>query len=122
MALVLAVTGGAFSQAETPGLQDRRVGRSSVLRFNSFSGCGTIREGKDFCLLVFRSDGVDYRLDNYGDFLPGATVTVTGVLDPGCDPGCVEPEACIRENTITADCNPTQLLPSTWGSVKARYR
>ena len=119
VALLLAVTNGPLSQVETPGQRDRGIDKPSVL---SFSACGTLCEGKDFCSYLFRSGSTVYRLDNYGDFVPGETVTVSGVLDTGCDPGCVEPEACIHENTITADCIPMQLVPSTWGLVKALYR
>ena len=72
--------------------------------------------------MLFRSGDIVYRLDNFGDFWPGEVVTVSGTLDTGCDPGCFEPQACIRENTITAGCIPMQLVPSTWGSVKALYR
>ena len=119
LVLVLAVTGAPVSQIDTPGPRDSQVGKSSTA---SFSGCGLIFEGKDSCPRLFRSDGVAYRLDNYEEFSPGETVTVTGVLDSSCVPGCVEPEACIRENTIIAGCHPNPVAPSTWGLIKARYR
>ena len=118
--LWFAVTGGGLlSRVEAPGTQDSRVAHLSAVSFN---GCGMIFQGHDFCPRLFRSDGVVYRLDNYGDFFPGQTVTVAGVLDSTCDPGCVDADACIRENTISAGCHPEPVRPSTWGSVKARYR
>ena len=116
---LLAVTGGVPPQVQSGGLQDLRVATPSIVSFN---GCGRIFEGHD-CPRLFRSEGVVYLLDNYGEFWPGDTVTITGILDSACDPWCVfDAEACIHENTITANCDPTPVLPRTWGSVKARYR
>lgn len=65
-----------------------------------FSGCGTLIQGVS-CVLFAADSGPVYLLDDYGGFVVGDRVEVTGCAE-GCISICLQGNGCVFGNTIQA--------------------
>lgn len=75
------------------------LGCPSIL---AITACGLLVEDSVGCIFFVSNDSGSFQveLDNYGDFIPGDFVEVTGTFDPLCENSCVSANGCIINNTI----------------------
>jgi hypothetical protein len=64
--------------------------------------CGRLAPGPENCVVFVTDDGQEYVLENFGDFVVGDRVHVTGLVRQGCNSICVNPCVAVVDNTIDA--------------------
>ena len=78
---------------------------------SEFNSCGILFQSSDCLLFIpFGFDDIPCVLDNYGEYLAGDTVFVSGNLVIGCSTICDSAMGCIEDNSITDCFAPNQII------------